>query len=100
MKLASIKAKLGIRPKERRTFQRQAHSGSVFFAARKQLFEGQLLNFSRSGLGIKFPRKFVVGENLVVALPFENAKPAKCSARVVWCNGKGSARSWSDDRKG
>jgi len=89
MKLARIKEKLGFQPKERRAFKRLVHSGSVFFAARKQLFEGNLLNYSRSGLHIKVPEKFAVGENLIVALPFENARPAKCPARVVWSNGKG-----------
>lgn len=89
MKLSSIKEKLGMRPKERRSFKRQTRSGSVFFSARKKLFEGQLLNYSQNGLGIRAPEKFIVGERLIVALPFENAKPAKCSAKVVWCNGRG-----------
>jgi hypothetical protein len=89
MKPSSIKDKLGIHSKERRTFNRKAHSGFVFFAARKKLFEGELLNYSQGGLGIRVSEKFVEGENLIVALPFEDAKPAKCPARVVWCNGKG-----------
>ena len=89
MKPAADKEKPGSHPKERRNFSRNVYSGSIFFAARKQLFEGELLNFSQTGLGIKVPERFVEGENLIVAMPFDGALPAKCSARVVWCNGKG-----------
>jgi hypothetical protein len=89
MKPSSIKNKDSINSKERRSFTRKAHSGFVFFAARKKLFEGELLNYSQGGLGIRVSEKFSEGENLIVALPFDNAQPAKCPARVVWCNGKG-----------
>ncbi len=77
------------RPKERRNFNRNVYSGSIFFATRKQLFEGELLNFSQAGFGVKVPERFVEGEGLIVAIPFDGALPAKCPARVVWCNGKG-----------
>jgi hypothetical protein len=75
--------------KERRTLPRRTHSGFIFFATRKKLFEGELLNYSQAGLCIRVSEKFVEGEVLKVALPFEDAGPAKCPARVVWCNGKG-----------
>ncbi len=89
MKPSSVKEKTGRDPKERRTVNRKVHSGSIFFAARKQLFEGELLNYSQAGLCIRGPEKFVEGEKLIVALPFDDVKPAKCPAQVVWCNGKG-----------
>ena len=89
MKPTSLKEKTSGASKERRNFNRKTHSGSIFFASRKQLFEGELLNHSQAGLCIKIPEKFVEGETLIVALPFEGAKPDKCPARVVWCNGKG-----------
>jgi len=47
------------------------------------------LNFSQAGLGIKVLERFVEGENLMVALPYEDTTAAKCPARVVWCNGRG-----------
>jgi len=47
------------------------------------------LNFSQAGFGVKVPERFVEGEGLIVAIPFDGALPAKCPARVVWCNGKG-----------
>lgn len=74
--------------KERRNFSRKLHSGSIFFATHKQFFEGELLNYSQTGLGIKIPERFVEGESLIVAMPFEGATPAKCPVRVVWCNGR------------
>jgi hypothetical protein len=89
MKPSSSQDTPGAGPKERRHFSRKTHSGSIFFATRKRLFEGELLNYSQSGLGIKVPEKFDEGENLTVALPFEEATPAKRPAKVVWCNGKG-----------
>jgi hypothetical protein len=88
MKPATDKEKAGSHPRERRNFSRKGYSGSIFFATRKQLFEGELLNFSQAGLGVKVPERFVEGENLIVALPFDGATPAKCPVRVVWCNGK------------
>jgi hypothetical protein len=78
----------GAQSKERRKFSRRVHCGSVFFATQKQLFEGELLNYSPAGIGIRFFNKFSEGDNLIVALPFEDATAAKCQARVVWCNGR------------
>ncbi len=89
MKPAADRDKASSHPKERRNVSRKVHSGSIFFATRKQLFEGELLNFSQAGLGIKVLERFVEGEVLIVAVPFDGATPAKCPARVVWCNGKG-----------
>jgi hypothetical protein len=73
---------------ERRWHDRKPFSGSIFFASSKRIYEGGLLNYSRSGLAIRVSDRFVAGEVLIVALPFEKAVPPKCKARVVWCNGK------------
>lgn len=89
MKLAAAPDKNDSKARERRNFSRRRYSGSIFFAARKQLFEGELLNFSPAGLGVKVLQRFVEGENLIVALPYEDTTAAKCLARVVWCNGRG-----------
>ena len=74
---------------ERRLHGRNPGSGSIFFASPKRIYEGALLNYSRSGLAIRVSERFVEGDILIVALPFEKAVPAKCRAKVVWCNGKG-----------
>jgi Tfp pilus assembly protein PilZ len=74
---------------ERRLHDRKAGAGSIFFASPKRIYEGTLLNYSRRGLAIRVSDRFVIGEVIIVALPFENADPPKCKARVVWCNGKG-----------
>lgn len=89
MRPPSFQEKNGARPKERRNYSRKGHSGSIFFATRKRLFEGELLNYSQAGLGVRVPEKLVAGENLMVALPFDGATPAKRPAKVVWSDGKG-----------
>ncbi len=89
MKPGAAPDKIGTQARERRNFSRKTYSGSIFFATRKQLFEGELLNFSQTGLGIKVLERFVEGEDLIVALPFDDSTAGKCPARVVWCNGKG-----------
>ena len=89
MRPSSVQGQNGARAKERRNFSRKAHSGSVFFATPKRLFEGELLNYSQAGLAVRVPEKLVEGENLIVALPFDGAMPAKRPAKVVWSNGKG-----------
>jgi len=73
---------------ERRLHGRKPFAGAIFFASSKRIYEGALLNYSRSGLAIRVSERFVGGEILIVALPFEKAAPPKCKARVVWCNGK------------
>jgi PilZ domain len=89
MKPSSTKTKASTHPKERRIYNRKPHSGSIFFATKNQLFEGELLNYSQAGVCIRASEKFAEGEKLVVALPFDDASPAKCLARVIWCNGRG-----------
>jgi hypothetical protein len=74
---------------ERRLHGRQPCGGSIFFASPKRIYEGTLLNYSRGGLAVRISERFSEGQILIVALPFENAAPPKCKARVVWCNGKG-----------
>lgn len=73
---------------ERRLHGRKTLAGPIFFASSKRIYEGTLLNYSRSGMAIRVSERFVGGETLIVALPFEKATPPKCKARVVWCNGK------------
>jgi hypothetical protein len=73
---------------EQRLHGRKPFSGSIFFASTRRIYEGELLNYSRTGLAIRVSERFVGGELLIVALPFEKAIPPKCKARVVWCNGK------------
>jgi hypothetical protein len=74
---------------ERRFHGRTAYSGTIFFATRKRIYEGLLLNYSPRGLCIRAAEKLAEGEIVVVALPFADAGPAKRKGRVVWCNGKG-----------
>ncbi len=89
MKNSAIDLRMSMNSLERRLHDRKPCAGSIFFASPKRIYEGTLLNYSPSGLAIRVSERFIEGETLIVALPFENAVPAKCKARVVWCNGKG-----------
>lgn len=89
MKAAAIDIRASLNSSERRIHGRRPWTGSVFFASTKRIYEGTLLNYSRGGLAIRVSERFVKGEILIVALPFEKVVPPKCKARVVWSNGKG-----------
>ena len=89
MKAAALDVTTRMDSFERRLHGRQPWEGSIFFASPKRIYEGTLLNYSRSGLAIQVSERFAEGEILIVALPFKNTVPPKCKARVVWCNGKG-----------
>ena len=89
MKAAALEITMRMDSSERRLHGRKAWEGSIFFASPKRIYEGTLLNYSRSGLAIRVSERFAEGEILIVALPFKNMVTPKCRARVVWCNGKG-----------
>jgi hypothetical protein len=75
--------------RERRESPRQAYSRYIFFATRKQFFEGELANYSDKGLFIKSHAFLPVGEKITVALPYSEEKAAKRKAKIVWCNEEG-----------
>lgn len=88
MKAAAVDIGTSLNPSERRLHDRKPWAGSIFFASPKRIYEGTLLNYSRRGLAIRVSERFVKGDILIVALPFEKVVPPKCKARVIWCNGK------------
>ena len=69
---------------EKRNHPRTPYSGSIFFATKSQLFEGELINFSRFGLGIKAPEPPPLDEVIRIALPFADSRQSKCVGQVVW----------------
>jgi hypothetical protein len=88
MNSLAVNARPKMNSLERRLHGRKTVSGPIFFASPKRIYEGALLNYSRSGLAIRVSEKFAEGQILIVALPFENGVPAKCKTKVAWCNGK------------
>jgi hypothetical protein len=88
MNSLAVNARTKMNSLERRLHGRKTGSGSIFFASPIRIYEGALLNYSRSGLAIRVSEKFAEGQILVVALPFSDGAPDKCKARVAWCSGK------------
>ena len=69
---------------EKRTYPRTPHSGHIFFATKDRLFEGELKNFSRYGLGIKTSEPPPLDEIITIALPFSDGRKNKCRGQIVW----------------
>ena len=74
---------------ERRYDDRQAYFGTIFFATRTRLYEGDLLNYSTAGLFIKSHALLAVGNEIIVAPPYSKEKNDKRKGRIVRCTGEG-----------
>lgn len=74
---------------EKRRNRRIPYSRYVFFATRKQFFEGELKDYSKYGLFIKSPVLLPVGEIITVALPYLEKTKEKRKGTVVWSNVEG-----------
>ena len=69
---------------ERRSEDRYPYEGPVFFATYNRVHEGELLNYSNSGLFIKSEALLPVGELITVAVPYLLTNNHKRKAVVVW----------------
>jgi len=63
---------------------RYPYSGIVVFVYKKNLNEGILTNWSRSGLCMKTNRFFRTGEVITLSLPPSKYKNNNRQARIVW----------------
>jgi len=63
---------------------RYPYSGIVVFAYKKNLNEGILTNWSRSGLCMKTNRFFRTGEVITLSLPPSKYKNKNRKAKIVW----------------
>lgn len=85
---------------DRRKDPRYPFSRYVFFATRNRLFEGDLVNYSRSGLHIQSPDIPPLGEVVTVALPYSESSNDKRKGQVVWRNEEGfGVEFFKDPRK-
>lgn len=75
--------------KELRKEPRKHFKGSIFYASEHQLYEGEVKNYSASGIFVKTRGKFFVGQALNLALPYSKAKKSKRLGEVVWQNREG-----------
>ncbi len=77
------------RKKEFRKEQRIPFEGSIFYSTELQLYEGEVKNYSTSGIFVETRDKFFVGETLNLALPYSKAKDSKRLGAVIWQNTEG-----------
>ena len=77
------------RKKELRKEQRIPFEGSIFYSTELQLYEGEIKNYSTSGLFVKTSDKHSVGQTLNFILPYSIAKDSKRLGAVVWQNTEG-----------
>ena len=74
---------------ERRKDDRLPYSGKIFFATQKHLYEGDLVNFSETGLFIKSQVLLPVGKIITVAPPYSNVENDKRKGIITWTNEEG-----------
>jgi len=74
---------------EKRTYPRTPYSGHIFFATKDRLFEGEIKNFSRYGLGIKTSEPPPLDEIITIALPFSDGRKNKYKGQIVWSDTDG-----------
>ena len=85
---------------ERRKEPRVPFSRYVFFATPERLYEGDLVNYSRSGMYIESPVIPPVGEVITVALPYSESKNDKRKGQIVWSGRQGfGVEFFKDPRK-
>jgi hypothetical protein len=68
---------------------RKPYSGSISFVYKKNLYPGELVNYSQSGLFLKSGLFFDKGEVITVTLPASKYKVQRQKGRIVWCNTEG-----------
>ena len=77
------------RKKELRKEKRIPFESYIFYFTEHQLYEGEIKNYSTSGLFVKTKDKYSVGETLNLALPYSKAKDSKRLGAVIWQNTEG-----------
>jgi Tfp pilus assembly protein PilZ len=68
---------------------RQVHDSQIFFSYKKHLHEGELKNYSPSGLFINTDNFFLEGERITIVLPMFKSNDKYRCGRIVWKNAEG-----------
>jgi len=84
-----IKKKAAKIKKELRKEPRKIFKGHIFFATEHQLYEGEVKNYSATGIFVKTSDRFFVGQEVTLALPYSKEKNTKCLGEVVRQNREG-----------
>ena len=74
---------------EKRTAIRIPYSGHIFFTTKSGLYEGEIKNYSKTGLFIKTQEDLALGDFITVALPYIEGKQIKFQAQILWRNTEG-----------
>ena len=77
------------RKKELRKEKRRPFESYIYYSTEHQLYEGEIKNYSTSGLFVKTSDKHSVGQTLNFMLPYVIAKNSKQSGAVIWQNTEG-----------
>ncbi|HUT44197.1 MAG TPA: PilZ domain-containing protein [Desulfobacterales bacterium] len=75
--------------KELRKEPRKHFMGSIFYATEDQLHEGEVKNYSGSGIFVITSSKFFVGQTLNLALPYSKEENSKRLGQVIWQDTEG-----------
>jgi hypothetical protein len=75
---------------------RHPFSGVILFVYKKNLNEGKLINWSRSGLCMQTNRFFRKGEVITISLPPSIYKNNNRRARIVWKKADGCGVQFCD----
>ncbi|MBL0714793.1 MAG: PilZ domain-containing protein [Desulfosarcina sp.] len=71
--------------KEARVYSRAPCSEDTHFSANRELFRGTIKNMSQGGIYVQTKERFVVGQEVMVAGPFnENQDDVKRLGKIVW----------------
>ena len=84
-----IMEKVVNRKKELRKEKRIPFESYIFFSTEHQLYDGEIKNYSTSGLFVKTSDKHSVGQTLNFMLPYLIAKNSKRLGAVIWQNTEG-----------
>ena len=84
-----IKKKAPKIKKELRKDPRKIFKGHIFYATEHQLYEGEVKNYSATGIFVKTSDGFFVGQEVTLALPYSKGKNTKRLGEVVRQNREG-----------
>ncbi len=77
------------RKKELRKEKRIPFESYIYYSTERQLYEGEIKNYSTSGLFVKTSDKHSVGQTLNFILPYSIEKDSKRLGAVIWQNTEG-----------
>jgi Tfp pilus assembly protein PilZ len=75
--------------REKRLDKRIPYTGHILISTKNGFFQGELENYSTSGLFIKTDEDLTLGELITVAPPYMEDKQIKLQAKILWRNSEG-----------